>query len=183
MDSEAKHPGAAAGKPRLRLVGTPPEAARPAPRRRAGPLADPLARRTAERSPAARHAAPQPAEVRPVLAADDPRWVLALRVAESLEGTTLAPAKRARLIEMGRKFGLTAFDANLVIAVVQDQARRGHRPEVCPRMGEPQLRMIAAPDRDDATRTRRARRWLRVGLIVAVLSAMELLALWLILGR
>jgi len=176
MDTTADQTGTAGSTPALRLVGTPPAAPWPATRRFAGPLAAAPRRAAARAAP--REAAPV---VGPVLKADDPRWVLALRVAQSLEGATLEPGKRARLIDMGRRFGLTAFDANLVIAVVQDQARRGHRPEVCPRMGEPQLRMIALPDRLTADRATRARRWLRVGLIVAGLSAMELLALWLVL--
>ena len=55
----------------------------------------------------------------------DPRWVLAVRTQQVLEGATLRPAVRAELLRVGRLLGLNPFDANLVIAIVQDQARRG----------------------------------------------------------
>ncbi len=88
-------------------------------------------------------AAPQ--RVTPVSDPHDPRWVLALRVSESLDGEVLPPERRERLLKLGRVLGLTQFDAALVIACVQDQARRGVEPQMCPRAAEPQLRMIAKP--------------------------------------
>lgn len=80
-----------------------------------------------------------------IIGTSDPRWVLAVRVAEQLDGTVLPPEKRDRLLKMGKMFGLTAFDANLIIAIVQDQARRGYAPAHCPTAGEPQLRMVPPP--------------------------------------
>ena len=77
----------------------------------------------------------------------DPRWVLAIRVADSLQGVVLPPERRERLLDLGRVMGLTPFDANLIIAIVQDQARRGHAPHQCPQMGEPMLRMVPPPRR------------------------------------
>ncbi|MEM1165243.1 MAG: hypothetical protein AAGI30_03025 [Planctomycetota bacterium] len=65
------------------------------------------------------------------LSATDARWIMALRVYEQLEGgrsAILQPSKRRRLVEIGRALGLRPFDANLVIAVVQDAARRGETP-------------------------------------------------------
>lgn len=97
----------------------------------------------------------------------DPRWVLALRTAESLQGTILGPEKRERLVKVGKMMGLTAFDANLVIAIVQDQARRGYAPEYCATAGEPQLAMVPLPKRelsDDEARTR------RIGIICGVIT-------------
>ncbi len=41
--------------------------------------------------------------------------------------------------------GLTAFDTSLVIAIVQDQARRGHASAYCASAGADQLRMVAPP--------------------------------------
>ncbi|MEX2672170.1 MAG: hypothetical protein WD294_08690 [Phycisphaeraceae bacterium] len=55
----------------------------------------------------------------------DPRWVLAVRTQQVLQGAMLRPAERQNLLRVGRLMGLNPFDANLVIAIVQDQARRG----------------------------------------------------------
>jgi hypothetical protein len=60
-----------------------------------------------------------------LLEADDPRWVLALRVREQMQGPMLTPDARQRLEQLGRTLGLTPFEANLVMAIVQDQARHG----------------------------------------------------------
>jgi hypothetical protein len=57
--------------------------------------------------------------------ARDPRWVLALRTQARLQGATLTPERRDELLAAGRHLGLRAFEANLVIAVVQDRARAG----------------------------------------------------------
>ncbi len=58
----------------------------------------------------------------------DARWVMARRVAEQLEGgraAVLAPDRRRGLVRMAERLGLRAFDANLVIAIVQDGRRTG----------------------------------------------------------
>ena len=60
-----------------------------------------------------------------LLRADDPRWMLAVQTRAKLQGALLSPADRQRLLEQGLTLGLTVFDANLIIAIVQDQARRG----------------------------------------------------------
>lgn len=65
-------------------------------------------------------------ETSPAIAADDPRWLLARRVFEQLEGgnaAILPPESRSRLNELGKRFGLRLFDVSLVIAIVQDHAR------------------------------------------------------------
>lgn len=62
------------------------------------------------------------------LAALDPRWVLAVQVYRELQGgnaAVLTPESRKRLLAAGQRMGLRAFDANLVIAIVQDGARSG----------------------------------------------------------
>ncbi len=99
----------------------------------------------------------------------DPRWVLALRTAESLQGTILGPEKRDRLVKIGKMMGLTAFDANLVIAIVQDQARRGYAPEYCPTAGEPQLAMVPLPRGEMSEVEARTR---RIGVICGVISVL-----------
>lgn len=90
----------------------------------------------------------------PITEATDPRWVLALRVAEQLEGAVLPLDKRERLTRLGKVLGLAPFDVNLVIAIVQDQARRGHEPAACPGAAHPQLAMIALPAHGRRARTR-----------------------------
>jgi hypothetical protein len=58
----------------------------------------------------------------------DARWVVAVSAARSIEGglaAILPPDRRRRLISMAVALGLREFDANLVIAIVQDAARAG----------------------------------------------------------
>lgn len=98
----------------------------------------------------------------------DPRWVLAIRTAEQLQGTILPPTQRARLIRLGRLIGLTAFDANLIIAIVQDRARRGYPAAQCPTAAHEQLAMIAPPDSRAARRRRRA--WATTGAVAAMIG-------------
>jgi len=77
----------------------------------------------------------------------DPRWVLAVRTAEQLEGPILTLEKRHKLVRLGLLMGLRPFDTNLIIAIVQDQARRGRPPQDCPGAGEQQLAMVCLPQR------------------------------------
>lgn len=107
--------------------------------------------------------------------AADPRWVLAMRVAESLQGMMLPPEKRERLIRTGRMLGLTAFDSNLIIAIVQDQARRGYAPSYCPAAGEEQLTMIALPQ----SRRRRERLWSAIVCVLLMLTIEAFCVWWL----
>lgn len=67
----------------------------------------------------------------PTLAATDPRWVLALRAADELQGgraALLTPERRRALLVLAGRMGLRPFDASLVIAIVQDAARAGQDP-------------------------------------------------------
>lgn len=113
----------------------------------------------------------------PLTGAGDPRWVLAVRTAEQLQGMVLPPERRDRLIRLGRVLGLSAFDSNLVIAIVQDQARRGYAPQSCPAAGEAQLRFVPLPDRSDERRHQTTRRWLLTCALVAVIIALEAMLL------
>lgn len=108
-----------------------------------------------------------------IQSAGDPRWVLAVRTCEQLEGTMISPDKRERLIKLGRMLGLTVFDANLVIAVIQDQARRGHRSLRCAHAGEAQLSMIAPPRTTPQTRRR-----MRIAMITCAVLTVEMIILW-----
>ncbi|MEX0653640.1 MAG: hypothetical protein WD534_15405 [Phycisphaeraceae bacterium] len=110
----------------------------------------------------------------PIQDVHDPRWVLAVRVAEKLEGPILRPEHRQQLVGLGRLLGLSVFDCNLVIAIVQDQARRGHEPAYCPTAGEDQLRMIPLPRRASFLATLRQRPALLVAGVLGTLILIEL---------
>ncbi|MBX3380300.1 MAG: hypothetical protein KF805_09390 [Phycisphaeraceae bacterium] len=62
----------------------------------------------------------------PALLSDDARWVFAVRVKREIQGgqaAIIAPESRKRLLRLANRLGLRNFDANLVIAIVQDDAR------------------------------------------------------------
>ncbi len=71
----------------------------------------------------------------------DPRWVLAVRVNYALDGgraAILDPQSRAVLIDLAKLLGLRPFDANLIIAIVQDSKRQtgdGLTPDTRARLG------------------------------------------------
>lgn len=77
------------------------------------------------------------------LDADDARWVFAVLVSKVLDGgraAILAPDRRRLLMVNAREMGLREFDANLVIAIVQDCVRTGHE-RLCPKT-EARLAMV-----------------------------------------
>lgn len=62
------------------------------------------------------------------LSPTDMRSALSVEVARAIEGgraAILRPERRRALISRAKVMGLREFDANLIIAVVQDAARRG----------------------------------------------------------
>ena len=109
----------------------------------------------------------------PLQGSSDPRWVLAIRTAEMLQGDILTPESRDRIIRMGKMFNLTAFDANMIIAIVQDQARRGIAPQLCPAAGEPQLRMITPPQQRSFRQIIGSRQTFTIAAILTALLAIE----------
>ena len=113
----------------------------------------------------------------PITGPTDPRWLLAVRTSEQLQGAILGPEKRERLVRLGGMLHLSAFDANLVIAVVQDQARRGVAPQRCPHRGAEPLSMIALPRRR-STWTRRKLLWRAVIIGAALLIEGLIVAAW-----
>jgi len=118
-------------------------------------------------------AVPAPAVESPRIAATDPRWVLAVRTAEVMEGPVLPLDKRERLLRIGRILGLTPFDSNLIIAIVQDQARRGVAPGQCPTQGIAQLAMVS-----QVRPVSKAQRRVSFAATVAALVVAEVFALW-----
>ena len=108
----------------------------------------------------------------------DPRWVMAAKTYASLQGSTLSPDRRDRLVHMAKQLGLRPFDANLVIAIVQDHARRGLRPDEA--MGS--LALIESPKQ----RTQTTRRVMVIRFAIAIACAVvanALLISWLMAGR
>jgi len=53
----------------------------------------------------------------------DPRWVLAARTRRELQGAALTADRRERLLGLAQQLHMRPFDANMVIAIVQDEAR------------------------------------------------------------
>ena len=152
----------AASHPRLRLVGAD----------------DPTARDDWVRSRRARQAVLREnrrAAQNPTLQPTDPRWVLAVRAHSQLQGTALTPERRERVMRTARLLGVRPFDASLVIAIVQDQARRGE--DLGGAAGT--LALVHRPQRP-WTRTWVWLRW--IAAIAAALTANALLIWWLLAG-
>ena len=106
------------------------------------------------------------------LSAADPRWVLALRAGEAMQGPMLTMDRRQRLIRTGRMLGLTPFEANLVLAIVQDQARRGG--DVADAAGA-----LACVPLHQRRPRRDRRRWRMLGWIVLVVALEAATLVWL----
>ena len=124
---------------------------------------------------------PPVANPTPISSATDPRWVLAIRTAQVLEGDVLPPAKRETLMATGKSMGLTAFDCSLILAIVQDRARRGIAPDQCPAAGEAQLALIPLPQVRPfkSVLTDKPK---QVILMAAGLLALQALLVWIWLG-
>ena len=113
----------------------------------------------------------------PITGPADPRWVLAVRTAEQLQGTVLTPERREKLLRVGKMMGLTLFDCNLVIAIVQDQARRGYAPEYCPTAGEAQLALVPRSRFSGLRAPWRGRRAMATAALIVGIIAVELAVL------
>lgn len=103
----------------------------------------------------------------------DPRWLLAARTHHELEGSTLSPERRERILRTARHLGVRLFEANMIIAIVQDHAR-ANRP-----IGEaqPLLGLLRQPERAAPSRSIWSR-WL--GAVLLALLANLILIWWLL---
>ena len=81
------------------------------------------------------------AAIRPELDPTDPRLRLAVQTRAHLQGAAISPERRERLLRLATRIGIRTFDANLVIAIVQDEARRGASADRL----EDRLRVIPKP--------------------------------------
>ena len=113
----------------------------------------------------------QSAAHNPALDPLDPRWVLAIRAYTQLQGSTLTPERRARVMKTAQHLGLRTFDANLIIAVVQDHARTGLPLE----QATGTLSFIKKPASHSE-----GKRWIIVRWLLAIFAAL-LTSLWLML--
>lgn len=156
--------------PNVMNLGTRPRAARPALRLVETP--QPTRRVDARHVAAANRAAAG-------LSADDARWVLAAKVAQEIrrvsDGRTalVTPDARRRLTASARAMGLRAFDANLIIAIVQDALRRGEE------LGEDvegRLQMIRGVERGS---TAKIARWPIAASAALAAGIFAALAAWL----
>ncbi len=102
----------------------------------------------------------------------DPRWLVAVETASQLEGSLLSFERRERVLAFAARVGVRTFDANLIIAAVQDRARRG----------EPLESTMSTVALAAAPRAARARgdRWLYVMTALAAIALHALLG-WAIL--
>lgn len=111
----------------------------------------------------------------PGLGKDDALQILALRTAECLDGgraAILRPERRRRLLRIANLLGVGQFDANLVFAIVQDNARRGLPGAVA--QSDPRLEVLGPRTRPGSA-SPGAARW----IIPQILGALALGALML----
>lgn len=110
------------------------------------------------------------------MSATDARWVMAVQASRAIEGgrsAVLRPEVRARLVSSATRMGLRPFDANLVLAIVQDAARRGETVQVA----ADRLGMVPGAERG------RRRGWGLWAAVCLALSAVWAAALlWWLLG-
>ncbi len=166
----------AAFQPRLRLVGGEDDDHCRLSSRADSPALDPDELAVVKENRLAAHAGPIDGEM---VDARDPRWVLAMQTKSRLQGAMLTPERRDELLASGRKLGLRPFESNLVIAVVQDQARQEHPV----RQLEPTIGVIGVkrtPRKPTARREREsAARWL-VAAIGAAIALAAVIIRWLL---
>jgi hypothetical protein len=105
----------------------------------------------------------------------DARWVLAARAHAQLQGTALTPERRRRVMHTARILGIRPFDANVIIAIVQDHARRG---EPLATAG-PTLSMVPEARRE---RTAPAAAWRWIAALGCAAVATLMLVRWLVNG-
>jgi len=120
-----------------------------------------------------------------MLPPEDARWLFAVRVSGSLEGgkaALLTPTKRRDLIAAAVGTGLREFDANLVIAIVQDSARRG---ELGDRAGRPaglasSLSLVGSAGQSDGKEGRARAIRLVIATVLATILFFILMVRWLL---
>jgi hypothetical protein len=86
----------------------------------------------------------------------------------------LAFEDRKRVLALAQRIGIRAFDANLIVAIVQDRARRGETLEAA-------ADAIAVVPRPSPSGSRAAVAWTWAAAIIVAVVADALLIGWIIL--
>lgn len=111
----------------------------------------------------------------PGVGKDDALHILALRTSECLDGgraAILRPERRRRLLRIAHILGVGQFDANLVFAIVQDNARRGLPDSVA--TTDPRLDVLGPRTRPGSA-TPSAARWIVPQVVGALALALLML--------
>lgn len=95
----------------------------------------------------------------------DPRWLVATETAAQLEGSLLTFERRRRVLAFAERVGVRPFDANLIIAAVQDRARRGEPID----HAKPTVALTAAPRRRAGLLSREALPYVITAILAVVL--------------
>ena len=126
---------------------------------------------------------------------NDARWRLATETQRALQGAVLAYEDRRQLLALANRLGIRAFDANLILAVVQDRARRGEplesaaptvamvpKPVASREAPSPEALLVARPAARGWTFPQIDSAWLWVGAVMLAMVADAALIAWLIFG-
>lgn len=124
---------------------------------------------------------PPTANPTPIRSATDPRWVLAVSASQMMQGDILPPTKRETLMSQGKAMGLSPFDCSLILAIIQDRARRGIALDQCPTASESQLSLIPLPPMR-SFKSALGDHPKRTMLIASGLLALQVLLIWVWLG-
>jgi hypothetical protein len=106
----------------------------------------------------------------------DPRWMLASATRDALQGSVLTYENRRKVMLLAQRVGIRAFDANLIVAIVQDRARRGEPIE----SAVDAIGVVPAPDAPARTR-RSFTGWTWAAAILVALLVDAILIGWLVL--
>jgi hypothetical protein len=110
----------------------------------------------------------------------DARWQLATQTQQALQGAVLAYEDRRRLLALAQRLGIREFDANLILAIVQDRARRGEPLETA----APTIAIVPPVPSDANLPSVGARdhTLLWIGAVIAAMAVDAALIVWLIFG-
>lgn len=116
------------------------------------------------------------------MSALDARWVFAVQVAREIEMSgapragVLAPERRRNLVRLATRLGLRQFDANLVIAIVQDGCRTGEG--ACAGLSHgvsDRLMLVRSAEAQDGLSVRELAVWLVASACLAVTIGLALM--------
>jgi hypothetical protein len=108
----------------------------------------------------------------------DARWQLATETQRALQGAVLAFEDRRRLLALANRLGIRAFDANLILALVQDRARRGEPLEAAAAT----IEMIPKPLEHVSGRKHRDWTPIWIAALLVAMAVDALLIAWMIFG-